>query len=323
MSFRKLEAIKDAVLSSALTSPMAWVLAAFMAAHIAFVYNVLHVRKGIYVAHDIQKECPESGMIMERDTTRYQLYRLFKELDVKKPRHEAFLAFWIIAVIAIVGTLGYVVWKSKDPFNAFPKSFAVLCITLLILLIITKRVMSTVVGMGDGKRTSLAHMTDQIKNEYETNILAHMPMTDVKGNNALLEAMPADFEKAIMHRWLLVHPSSRDTKPIEWSKLPNDEKMGYFVPKDDNKFVLNATFADNIVEKGATAESVNAKASSDPEVNKTKKLFENLNAIRNPDLYNEINRLKNVFRGLEFLTAFPVIVATIGWRLHASGWMVV
>ena len=298
MSFRKLEAIKDAVLSSALTSPMAWVLVAFMAAHIAFVYNVLHVRKGIYVAHDIQKECPESGMIMERDTTRYQLYRLFKELDVKKPRHEAFLAFWIIAVIVIVGTLGYVVW-SKDPFNAFPKSFAVLCVTLLILLIITKTVMATVVGMGDGKRTSLAHMTDQIKNEYDTKILANMPVTDAKAENALLDAMPAAFEKAIMHRWLLVHPSSRDTKPIEWSKLPNDEKMGYFVPKDDNKLAGNAA----TVGIGA--------------------MFKNLNAIRNPNLYNEIDRLKNVFRGLEFLTAFPVIVATIGWRLHASGWMVV
>ena len=301
MSFRKLEAIKDAVLSSALTSPMAWVLVAFMAAHIAFVYNVLHVRKGIYVAHDIQKECPESGMIMERDTTRYQLYRLFKELDVKKPRHEAFLAFWIIAVIVIVGTLGYVVW-SKDPFNAFPKSFAVLCVTFLILLIITKTVMATVVGMGDGKRTSLAHMTDQIKNEYDTKILANMPVTDAKAENALLDAMPAAFEKAIMHRWLLVHPSSRDTKPIAWSKLPNDEKMGYFVPKDDNKW------ADSAAKIG----TANLGA-----------MFKNLNAIRNPNLYNEIDRLKNVFRGLEFLTAFPVIVATIGWRLHASGWMVV
>lgn len=316
MSFRKLEAFKDAALSSALTSPMAWVLVAFMAAHIAFVYNVLHVRKGIYVAHDIQKECPESGMIMERDTTRYQLYRLFKELDVKKPRHDAFLAFWIIAIIVIVGTLGYVVWRSAN----IPISFTILCISFLILLIITIKVMSTVVGMGDGKRTKLAHMTDQIKNEYDTNILANMP---AQGSSALLDAMPAEFEKAIMHRWLLVHPSSRDTKPIEWSKLPNDEKMGYFVPKDDNKLALNATFADNILEKGATAESVNAKASSDPKVNKTKKLFENLNAIRNPNLYNEIDRLKNTFRGLEFLTAFPVIVATIGWRLHASGWMVV
>jgi hypothetical protein len=286
MSFRKLEAFKDAALSSALTSPMAWVLVAFMAAHIAFVYNVLHVRKGIYVAHDIQKECPESGMIMERDTTRYQLYQLFKELDVKKPRHEAFLAFWIIAVIVIVGTLGYVVWsRLKDPFNEFPKSFV-----------------ATVVGMGDGKRTALAHMTDQIKNEYDTNILANMPITDVKGNNALLDAMPAAFEKAIMHRWLLVHPSSRDTKPIEWSKLPNDEKMGYFVPKDDNKWAKSA----------AKIGTANLGA-----------MFENLNAIRNPNLYNEIDRLKNVFRGLEFLTAFPVIVATIGWRLHASGWMVV
>lgn len=297
MSFRKPEAIKDAALSSALTSPMAWVLVAFMAAHIAFVYNVLHVRKGIYVAHDIQKECPESGMIMERDTTRYQLYRLFKELDVKKPRHAAFLAFWIIAVIVIVGTLVYVLWRSKDPFNAFPKSFAVLCVTFLILLIITKTVMATVVGMGDGKRTSLAHMTDQIKNEYDTKILANMPVTDAE--NALLDAMPAAFEKAIMHRWLLVHPSSRDTKPIAWSKLPNDEKMGYFVPKDDNKLAGNAA----TVGIGA--------------------MFKNLNAIRNPNLYNEIDRLKNVFRGLEFLTAFPVIVATIGWRLHASGWMVV
>jgi len=299
MSFRKPEAIKDAALSSALTSPMAWVLVAFMAAHIAFVYNVLHVRKGIYVAHDIQKECPESGMIMERDTTRYQLYRLFKELDVKKPRHAAFLAFWIIAVIVIVGTLVYVLWRSKDPFNAFPKSFAVLCVTFLILLIITKTVMATVVGMGDGKRTSLAHMTDQIKNEYDTKILANMPVTDAKADNALLAAMPAAFEKAIMHRWLLVHPSSRDTKPIAWSKLPNDEKMGYFVPKDDNKLAGNAA----TVGIGA--------------------MFKNLNAIRNPNLYNEIDRLKNVFRGLEFLTAFPVIVATIGWRLHASGWMVV
>jgi len=299
MSFRKPEAIKDAALSSALTSPMAWVLVAFMAAHIAFVYNVLHVRKGIYVAHDIQKECPESGMIMERDTTRYQLYRLFKELDIKKPRHDTFLAFWIIAVIVIVGTLVYVLWRSKDPFNAFPKSFAVLCVTFLILLIITKTVMATVVGMGDGKRTSLAHMTDQIKNEYDTKILANMPVTDAKAENALLDAMPAAFEKAIMHRWLLVHPSSRDTKPIAWSKLPNDEKMGYFVPKDDNKLAGNAA----TVGIGA--------------------MFKNLNAIRNPNLYNEIDRLKNVFRGLEFLTAFPVIVATIGWRLHASGWMVV
>ena len=105
-----------------------------------------------------------------------------------------------------------------------------------------------------------------------------------------------------MHRWLLVHPSSRDTKPIEWSKLPNDEKMGYFVPKDDNKW------ADSAAKIG----TANLGA-----------MFKNLNAIRNPNLYNEIDRLKNVFRGLEFLTAFPVIVATIGWRLHASGWMVV
>ena len=295
MSFRKLEAFKDAALSSALTSPMAWVLTAFMAAHIAFVYNVLHVRKGIYVAHDIQKECPESGMIMERDTTRYQLYRLFKELDVKKPRHDAFLAFWIIAIIVIVGTMGYVVWRSAN----FPISFTVLCVSFLILLIITKRVMSTVVGMGDGKRTALAHMTDQIKNEYDANILANMP---AQYSSALLDAMPAEFEKAIMHRWLLVHPSSRDTKPIEWSKLPNDEKMGYFVPKDDNKWAKSAAKI-GTAHLGA--------------------MFENLNAIRNPNLYNEIDRLKNVFRGLEFLTAFPVIVATIGWRLHASGWMVV
>jgi len=300
MNIRKLEAFKDAALSSALTSPMAWVLVAFMAAHIAFVYNVLHVRKGIYVAHDIQKECPEAGLIMERDTTRYQLYRLFKELDVKKPRHDAFLAFWIIAVIVTGGTLLYVLWKLRDLFYTVPISFVVLCVSFLILLVITKTVMDNVVGMGNGKRTKLAHMTDKIKDEYNTKILANMPAA----NNALLDAMPADFEKAIMHRWLLVHPSSRDTKPIEWSKLPNDEKMGYFVPKDDNKWAKSVA----------------------PEVNGAANLgvmFKNLNRIRNPDLYNEIVRLKNVFRGLEFLTAFPVIVATIGWRLHASGWMVV
>jgi hypothetical protein len=300
MNIRKLEAFKDAALSSALTSPMAWVLVTFMAAHIAFVYNVLHVRKGIYVAHDIQKECPESGMIMERDTTRYQLYRLFKELDVKKPRHEAFLAFWIIAVIVIGGTLLFMFWKLRDLFYTVPISFVVLCVSFLILLVITKTVMDNVVGMGDGKRTKLAHMTDKIKDEYDTKILANMPADA----NALLNAMPADFEKAIMHRWLLVHPSSRDTKPIEWSKLPNDEKMGYFVPKDDNKW------ADSV------ASEVNGAANLGV-------MFQNLNRIRNPDLYNEIARLKNVFRGLEFLTAFPVIVATIGWRLHASGWMVV
>jgi len=304
MTFRKLEAFKDAVLDSALMSPMTWVLVAFMACHIPFVYNVLHVRKGIYVAHDIQKECPESGMIMERDTTRYQLYMLFKSLNTKKPHHDAFTAFWVIAIVVILCSAIYVIRMNKTQNADWSWAFLILCLSFIAVLVFTKSIMYTVVGMADGKRTRLAHMTDQIQDFYEKKVLANMPKgTDI----SIINSMPPAFEKDIMHRWLLVNPSSRDTKPLEWGKLPDDEKMGYFVPATDNKWAGKVAAADDADGKAVAA--------------KLKQLFESLNTIRNPNLYNEIRGLKEVCRALEFLTVFPMIVAAIGLLLHKEGWM--
>jgi len=286
--------------------PVICVLLAFLASHIAFMINVLHVRKGVYVAHDIQKECPESGIIMERDTTRYQLYKLFKELDNKHGRHVAFHALWIIAVVTISISLIWCI--AKRPWS---NSFVILCLSLIVMLGVTNAVMYNVVGMADGKRTKLAHMTNMIRDIYVTDILANMP-TD---GDALLDALPHSFEKDIMHRWLLVNPLTKDTKPVTWKKLENDEKMGYFVPKDDYKLEKKVSTIPIKNKGGVVIDNGKSNAT------KLNQLFKSLTRIQNPNHHNEIKSIKNVFRGLEFLTVFPIIVATIGWRLYAVGWI--